>query len=488
MEIAGAKKGYGLKNRIMFGVAEFYSGGCFVIINTFFSVFLVKSLGMPIALVGTIPLVGKIWDAITDPIMGNITDRTRSRFGPKRFYILIGGIISAITFVLMWLTIPTKSTIGLYIFYLFMYCLFSTGYTIISVPYNGLLPDMIDDYAIRAKFSNMRMIWSTLGSMVSGLVPTILIKDTTVSYYYLEMGILFGIIYLLVSLITFAGTWEYIHEPVKNKMSDSFSQAAAVYRSKSFVIFIIIYLSGQCGMDFVSGMAVYYVEDVLAGKLMYMMAVLLISQLVGMVIWGPVMYKKSKKFTLLLGAPLRIIATLILLRFSYEGASLIPILICTAFIGLGNAATLTSIFAIMADMADVDELITSIHRPGTVSGMATFTRKISSGLSAAAIGFLLSAVGYDEDLASSGLRQSLSTQQGIAYIYVFVPVILVAILLIASIVFPMTSTEFATIKKEIERHKGLDSSVTSDEEKIICEKVTGISYDKLWNPDNAKTF
>ncbi len=484
------KENYGLLNRMMYGMAEFYSGGAFVIINTFFTVFLTKALGMPAALVGTIPLVGKIWDAITDPIMGNITDRTVSRFGPKRFYILVGGIVSALTFVVMWVTLPTRSIAGLYVFYLFMYCLFSTGFTIISVPYNGLLPDMVDDYTIRAKFSNVRMIWSTLGSMVCGLVPTFIIKDNLDTGAYLRCALLFGFLFFATSMVTFLGTWEHQKEPVKASLLESFPQAASVFRSRSFKIFICIYLFGQCGMDFVSGMAVYYVDDVLNGYangyFTYLMAVILISQLLGMLVWGPVMTKTSKRTTILIGAPMRLVATLGLLFISKEGANIVPILILTAFIGFGNAATLTSIFSIMADMADVDELITSVRRPGIVSGMATFARKISSGLSAAIIGFLLSAVGYDEVVANSGLRQSLTTQHGIVYIYVFVPVILMILLIISGVKFPLTGKEFRVIQKEVARRRGEDSSNITDEEKKICENVTGFKYEDLWNKDNTR--
>ena len=103
--ISGRKPSYGFLSQTMYGMGEFFNGGCFVIINAFFAVFLTKALGMPPALVATIPLVGKIWDAITDPIMGNITDRTRSKFGPKRLYILIGSIASALTYVLLWTTV-----------------------------------------------------------------------------------------------------------------------------------------------------------------------------------------------------------------------------------------------------------------------------------------------------------------------------------------------------------------------------------------------
>ena len=476
-------------SRMMYGMAEFYNGGAFVIINTFFAVFMTKALGINPALAGTIPLIGKIWDAITDPIMGNITDRTKSRFGAKRFYILIGGIVSALTFILMWLTIPVKSGIVLYIFYLLMYCLFSTGFTVLMVPYNGLLPDMIDDYTLRAKYSSVRMIWSTLGSMVCGMVPTFIIKDTRDTSSYMTCALIFGVLFFITSMVTFAGTWEKQKEPVKTTMAESFPQAVSVFKSHSFRLFIGIYLLGQCGMDFVSGMAVYYVDDVLNGYgnnyFIYLMATLLVSQLLGMLLFGPVMSRTSKRQTILIGAPIRLAGTLGLLFFSYEGSNIVMVLIMTALIGLGNAATLMSIFAIMADMADVDELITSVNRPGIVSGMATFARKVSSGLSASIIGFLLAAVGYDEIIASSGGRQSAATQQGISMIFIIVPAVLITGLIIVGYLFPITGKEFAIIKKEVARRKGEDDSAITPEEIKVCEKVTGMSYDRLWNIENT---
>ena len=104
-KIAGKFRGTGIKAGLMYGMAEF-----FVIINTFFLVFLTKALGIPAALAGAIPMVGKVWDAVTDPVMGNITDRTVSRFGAKRLYVLVGGVVSAISFVMLW-TQPCCSSI-----------------------------------------------------------------------------------------------------------------------------------------------------------------------------------------------------------------------------------------------------------------------------------------------------------------------------------------------------------------------------------------
>ena len=484
----GGKHSKGLGSQLMYGAGEFFNGGAFVIINSFFTVFLIKAMGMPAALAGTVPLIGHVWDAVTDPIMGNITDRTTSRMGAKRFYMLIGAFATAVTFITLWIPFRTDSPATMFVFYVLMYCLFSTGSTILMVPYNGLLPDMIDDYDTRSKFSNVRMIWSTLGAMVCGVLPTLLISDTTKTTMYLRCGVLFGVLFLITCLLTVAGTWEKQHPPMKSRLSDSFNHAGSAFRSRSFRLFVGIYLTGQCGMDFVSGMAVYYVDDVINGYqnhyVTYLMAALIVAQLVGMLIWGPVMAKTSKRTTILIGAPIRIVSTLLLLPFSYEGASIVPILILAIGIGIGNAATLTSIFAIMADMPDVDELITSIHRPGVVSGMSTFARKISSGLSAWLIGVLLTAVGYSEKLANEGARQAVFTQRGITLIFVFMPVVLCVLLFIFGYRFPMTEKEFNVIKKDIRRRRGEDPSQATPEEIRICEKVTGISYDKLWDPDN----
>ena len=484
----GGKHSTGVGSRLMYGAGEFFNGGAFVIINSFFTVFLIKAMGMPAALAGTVPLIGHIWDAVTDPIMGNITDRTTSKMGAKRFYMLIGSFATAVTFATLWIPFQADSPVTMFIFFVLMYCLFSTCSTILMVPYHGLLSDMLDDYETRSKFSNVRMIWSTLGAMVCGVVPTLLITDTTRKTVYFRCGVLFGLLFLITCLITVAGTWEKQHPAMKSKLSDSFNHAASAFRSRSFRLFVGIYLTGQCGMDFVSGMAVYYVDDVINGYknhyVTYLMAALIIAQLIGMLIWGPVMTKTSKRTTILIGAPIRIVSTILLIPFSHEGASIIPILILAVGIGIGNAATLTSIFAIMADMPDVDELVTSVHRPGVVSGMSTFARKISSGLSAWLIGVLLAAVGYSEKLANEGARQSLFTQRGIALIFILMPIVLCVLLFIFGYRFPMTEKEFNVIKKDIQRRKGEDQSKATQEEIEICERVTGIAYDKLWDPAN----
>lgn len=483
---------HGMKHRLGYGFADIYGGGAFVVIGTFYTVFLTKALGMSPALAGLIPLIGKIWDAVTDPLMGNIADRTQSKFGPKRFWILVGSIISAITFALMWIPYVTDNTAMQFVFYMLMYILFSTGFTIVMVPYNGLLPDMVDDYTVRAKFSSVRMAFSAFGAIIAGLVPTIMIKDNTGKGQYLTVALIFSVVFFITILITFFATWEHHKDVPKATVAETFTQSFTVFKSRSFRLFIGIFIFGQAAADFIMGLAVYYIDDVLnaygGGNFTKLMGVILVSQFIGMLLFAPIMSRTSKKFPIIIGTPFRIVATLAMLFFSYEGAPFMIILGLSFIIGLSMAGTSTTIYAILSDMVDVDELITSISRPGICSGMATFIRKIAAGLSSALIGFLLTMVGYNEVLATSGQRQAVATQHGIAYIYVFAQVAFLIVTFLLTVVFPLTKKEFDVIRKEIARRKGEDTSSATPEEIAICEKVTGFKYDKLWNRNNAVKF
>ena len=359
-KISGRKPSYGFFSRLVYGVGEIFGGGCFVIINAFFIVFLTDALGMNAALAGTIPMIGKIWDAITDPIMGNIVERTRSKYGSKRFYILVGSIASALTFVIMWIDIHASSMTANYIFYVVMYCLFNTGFTVLSVPYNGLLPDMMDDYAMRAKFSNMRMVFSTLGAAICGLVPGMIIKQTNDPSQYMKCMLLFGVLFFVCSIAVFFGTWEKQKEPVKMTLAESFTQAASVFRSRSFLIFLGLYLFGQGGMDFISGMAVYYVQHALGaypGYYIPMLAVLMVAQLVGMLIFGPVMSRTSKKMTILIGAPIMMSSLVINNQLRFQGAAIYAMagLVSGAVLNIALDPLLIFVFD-MGESVKIDDL------------------------------------------------------------------------------------------------------------------------------------
>ena len=473
-----------LSSKLAYGAADIYGGGTFLIVSIFYLEFLTR-LGIPAVLAGSIPLIGKIWDAISDPIMGSIVDRTKSKYGSKRFYLLLGSFIGAITFTLLWVSL--SGSIGfMYLFYLVTFLLFSTGFTVVMIPYNALLPEMVKDYHLRGQYTGVRMIFSAGSAILAGLLPNMIIRmfgtnGQTTGYLY--MGLIFGLIFFISIFMTFLKTWE---EP-SVKVHDAFSmktfikESSNVYKNRSFRYFLGIFLFGQGSADFVMILFIYFLRDVLkqADQYTFVMPGVLVSQILAMFAFQFILKKTSKKIPILFGFPIRILATLSMLFFAYQGAPILPIFIASFISGFGTAASSVTSFAILPDLTDVDELITGERRPGVYSGMATFTRKIANGLAFGIVGLWLSLFGYDRSIADTAFQDPL-TIEGIKYAFIFFPLIFMMVTLWFTYRFPMTKKEFDVIKTEIQRRKGLDDTVITANEKAICEHVTGYAYDKLW--------
>ncbi len=474
-----------LSSKLGYGAADIYGGGTFLIISIFYLEFLTR-LGIPAVLAGSIPFIGKIWDAISDPIMGSIVDRTKSKLGSKRFYLLIGSFVGTITFVLLWVSI-TGPMIWMYIYYLVAFLLFSTGFTIVMIPYNALLPEMISDYHLRSQYTAVRMIFSAGSAIIAGLVPNMIIQavgNTGNQIAYLYMGIFFGVIFLFAILATFLKTWEEPSTAVNDvfSMKSFVNESANVYKNKAFRYFLGIFLFGQGSADFVMILFLYFLRDVLkqSNQYTFVMAGVLVSQILAMFLFQFLLRRTSKKVPVLFAFPIRMVATLSMLLFAYQGAPILPIFIASFISGFGTAASSVTSFAILPDLTDVDELITGRRRSGIYSGMATFTRKIANGLAFAIVGLWLTIIGYDEGLEGTSMSQSGLTIEGIKYAFILFPLIFMICGWWFTYRFPMDKQEFDVIKKEIARNKGLDSSVITTEEIKICESVTGYPYEKLW--------
>ncbi len=471
--------------KLAYGAADIYGGGSFLIISILYLVFLTDIVGMNPALAGSIPMIGKIWDAITDPIMGNIVDRTQSKYGAKRFYLLIGSFVGAITFSTMWISISASAN-TLYFFYLLMYILFSTGFTIVMVPYNALLPDMVSDYTQRSAFTMYRMIFSALAAILAGLVPNMIVNNfgSTPAQGFLIMGIIFGVIFFLSIFFTFAKTWEATLPIVKTPLKESFRESFSVFRNRSFRLYLGVFLFGQGSSDFVTTLIIYFLAVVLrqSSQYTFIMSGVLISQLLAMFLYQIILKKTSKKFPIYLGFPIRMIATFSMIFFAYDQAPILPIFIASFISGLGTAASSVTSYAILTDLTDVDYLITTKRRPGIYSGMATFNRKIANGLAIWLIGLLLAFFQYD---ATASVPNSV-TVEGIKFMFIFLPLIFMTATLYFTYRFPIDKVRYEYIQKEIRRRTGELNEKATDEEIKVCEMVTGVPYHNLWKAENAR--
>jgi len=171
------KQNISIKNIILYGLGDIYGGGAFIIIGTLFMIFLTDIVGLTPAKAGLVLVIGKAWDAISDPLMGYISDNTRSKYGRRRIYFILAIIPVTLSFFMLWYPANFESQNYLFLYYVFAYVFFSTIFTMVMVPYSALNADMTRDYKIRTRLSGARMIFSQFSALLAGVLPKIIVID-----------------------------------------------------------------------------------------------------------------------------------------------------------------------------------------------------------------------------------------------------------------------------------------------------------------------
>lgn len=241
--------------------------------------------------------------------------------------------------------------------------------------------------------------------------------------------------------------------------------------------------------DFVSGLLIYYIDDSLhmlnGAKLIMFTAANAIGEFIGTFFACFIARKMEKTMPLFVGFVIRVVALVAILFFSTPDTSvwiIVGLIFVSAF-GFGGSRVTGH--SILADMTEVDELVTTIHRPGSCGAMYSFSRKVCAGVASCVIGILLAVIGYNEAAAVAGSVQSAGTQSGIILLFVLIPLALTIISMIYAIRFPMKSKDYDIMVKEINRRRGKDESTITPEEISVCEKITGFKYEDLWTKRNV---
>ena len=132
--------------KLGFGIGDLGGNLFFTVIGFYLLYYLTDIVYLSAALAGTVLMIGKIWDAVTDPVTGYISDRTRSRWGRRRPYMFVGSFIAFFTMGLMFTRPVMEGQIQLFFYLTVLYCLLNTAYTLVNIPYAALLPELTDNY------------------------------------------------------------------------------------------------------------------------------------------------------------------------------------------------------------------------------------------------------------------------------------------------------------------------------------------------------
>lgn len=465
-------------SKIGYGVGDIYAGGAFLLIGLLFVNFLTDVVGLRPVLAGIIFGFGEIWDAFTDPIMGYISDRTKSRFGRRRIYFIAGVLPVFLSFFMLWLDIGSENEWVLFVYFLFAYTLFNTVFTMVMVPYNALLPNMITDYVERTSYNTVRLTCSAFAAILSGVVPMLIVNAAPNRHIgYIWMGLSFGLLYALPWIFVFTRTWE---NPVLKKEANASLKMIGMeflksFRNRSFRIHTSFFVAGQTAVDFLTTVFIYYLTYVLnrASEFSAVLGTLLVVQLFSMSIHGKISKTYGKTVPLRIGFSVWLVGMFIALFISRESPWYL-IYFVAALSGFGAASSTFVPWSILPEISDVDELITGERREGIYAGMSTLIRKVAQAMSVQVITLVLEIVDYVPNVP-----QTPTSLMGIRLLFFVGPVIFMILAFIAAGRYKMTEERHHMLMTEIQARKDGQQPSQNPEIIAICENLTGQPYKHL---------
>ena len=161
--------------KILYAVSDYSFSFTDTTMSVLFAIFMTDVAGLSLSNAALVILIGHVWDAVTDPVMGFLTDRTRTRWGRRRPYLLFGAIPFGFMFAMLWFRPPTQNPILLTAYFTAAYFFYDTCVTLITMPYFALTPEMTQDYDERTSLTMYRMAFSITGSLTAFIVPLLII-------------------------------------------------------------------------------------------------------------------------------------------------------------------------------------------------------------------------------------------------------------------------------------------------------------------------
>jgi len=402
---------------------------------------------------GLIYGLGIMWDAFTDPFMGFLAERTRSRMGSYRPYIYYGSIPLALSFILLLWVPPFEGTV-LIIFLLFVNLIHRTCFTIVSVPYSSLTARITDDSDERTILTSSRMLSAALGTFtISALgFPIVLYfggGEEKLGFIYL--GIISGLIAILILHITVSFVKERSFKSSLDDLPNFAEVAHSVSRNYPFwiiflaiIILISTYLMFNNNLIYFSkyALGLHDYQGVILGFLNG-------ATLLAVPIWAYAALKLGKKNTWLISMAVLFLG---FTTFNYypidDLDTLIYILI---FIGFGNGATGVLFWSMLPDTIEYGEWKSGIRTESSLYGFMTFAQKGAIAIAVFILGIALTNIGFEPNQ-----EQSIETIEALKNLMSIIPLIGVFISFVLLYFYPIDKAFHRKLIQDIENRKVSD--------------------------------
>ncbi len=400
-----------LRVKLGYGICDLGGSLHFTVIAFWLLIYLTDTVGIAAGLAGVVVMAGRIWDAITDPIVGYVSDRTNTRWGRRRPYIFFGSIPMFLAMVVLFTNPgglmgpdwnPAEHQTFLVVWGILAFCLLETFFTVVNIPYSSLTPDLTQDFHERSSLNGFRFVSAVVGTLFSaGLALPIVQAMPTKNAGFTVMGLFFGFVMMTVAMITFFT----VKEPpvVREKPKMGFLKTyLKVFKNKPYMIILFTHAVHVTAITVISGILPYYFKYIMGdeGKTTIGLVILLVTAMIFIPVSVLFSKKVGKKPVYIAGMAILAVTSMILFLFGHTlGLTFVLALMFVDGIGLGFIYAMP--WAIVPDTVEYDYLNTGERTEGAFYGIWTFILKLGQAMAIGIMGWVLAASGYIADAVQS---------------------------------------------------------------------------------------
>ena len=433
--------------KIGWGIGELAIAVYVGITMAFFLFYLTEALGVSPVWAGTALLIPRLWDAFTDPFMGALSDRTSTRWGRRRPYLLIGSFLFGISFWLVLSPPPFESELGKVIYFTFMYILVSTGYTIYDVPYSSMAAEMTGDYRERVNLTGYKMMAARMGIIFAAIIsPMIYTSRDSLQEGFALLGAVGGIFITVTGLIAFFATSKAPRIDVTPERFNLKAELTAIKNNKPFAALFMVFLMQNLAIGANATTLIYFltialkVSPNMIGPVFGVAGITALLFTPGWVVVGKKI-GKIKAYSRAL-----IINSVVAFALFFLPPSLAMLLLGVYFInGIADAGNQLMPNSMVPDTVEVDELQNGVRREGAIFGAWAFCRKAGMAGGAFLASILLSIFGF----VSGAPEQTESASFGIRIAFSALPFVLWLTTLRLLRRYDLTEEKFNEIKARL---------------------------------------
>ncbi len=439
------------RTKLLYGFGDIGFSLTTTIIGAYFAIFLTDVVGIAPRVAAAAIFVGRSWDYVNDPLVGYISDRTRTRWGRRRPFLLFGPLPFALAFALMWVRPPWEGDLALAVYYAVAYVLFDAAATLVYMPYFALTPELTSDYDERTALTSYRMFFSIVGSLISFILPLMIVGTFAPENAprVLTMGLIFGIASALPLLLTFFGTRER-QEYAQQEQPGLLQSLQAALKNRPFVFGLVIFLLTWVAVDILQSTLLYFVKYVVRREPQsdLIMGTIFVTAILALPFWEWTSRHWNKRWAYVVGIAFWAVVQMVMITLSPSSGMGLLLSLCV-LAGIGVAAAHVIPWAIIPDAIEWDELQTGERHEGTFYSLITLMKKVSSSMAIPLVLLLLDVTGYVPNAA----QQPANALLGIRIVIGPIPAVLLCAGILFAVLYPLSREQHAQIVQELEERR-----------------------------------